>query len=234
VTFDLSTLDSTAVLDAIPGEHGLVVVSGSTAYGLATPDSDIDYRGFYLAPARARLGLTAPDPNWSDPSSDCTLAELDHFVRNAIGGNPHYIESLANPLVVVTSPVAEALRAEVAAFATTKYHGLLLRFARDQYAAALSFRSKGRPVAAAKPARHAFRLLEMADHLAATGEIRLRVADRDAIFALGELTGSDLEFESAYAHAQAVTVDLPPSVLDEDRINDIVVDHRFAQVRSAA
>lgn len=36
-------------------------ISGAHLYGFASPDSDVDLRGAFMLPARAMLGLHAPD-----------------------------------------------------------------------------------------------------------------------------------------------------------------------------
>lgn len=72
-------------------------VVGSTAYGLATPDSDIDWLGNFAAPTHRMLGLHAPKDSIVSTNPDRTLHETAKWCRLALGGNPTVMDSSGCP-----------------------------------------------------------------------------------------------------------------------------------------
>ncbi len=72
----------------------LRVRSGSHAYGLATPGSDLDERGVFLAPRDRFLAGDAP-AQLSDPTNDVVYYELGRFLELLGKANPTALEMLA-------------------------------------------------------------------------------------------------------------------------------------------
>lgn len=72
-------------------------VVGSTAYGLAGPDSDVDMLGLFAAPTVAFHGLHPPAESRVTTRPDRTLHEAAKFCRLALGGNPTVGELLWLP-----------------------------------------------------------------------------------------------------------------------------------------
>ena len=71
------------------------VVAGSQAYGLDTPESDLDVRGVCIPSRRYLLGLsTFEQLEQVDESDDVVTYALDKFVRLALACNPNIIELL--------------------------------------------------------------------------------------------------------------------------------------------
>jgi len=68
-------------------------ISGSHAYGLNTPDSDIDHRGVFIAPKELYYGLNIPD-QVSDEKNDTIFYELKRFIELIGKQNPNIIEFL--------------------------------------------------------------------------------------------------------------------------------------------
>ena len=83
----------------------LLALTGSRGYGLATPTSDHDYRGVFIAAKPYYLGLDLieqKDKGWEeDPSEkfpflsrDTCLFELKKFLKLSIDNNPNILELL--------------------------------------------------------------------------------------------------------------------------------------------
>lgn len=77
-------------------------IVGSQAYGLATPDSDVDYMAVYLEPQETFLGLRLIQDrdltvhNTSE-TIDTTAHEVGKFMRLALKSNPSILELLWLP-----------------------------------------------------------------------------------------------------------------------------------------
>ena len=71
-------------------------ISGSHAYGLNTPTSDVDHRGVFIAPKELYYGLHVPEQA-SDDKSDTVYYELTRFIDLLIKQNPNIIELLGMP-----------------------------------------------------------------------------------------------------------------------------------------
>ena len=67
-------------------------IVGSTAYGLNTPESDIDIKGITIAPKEYYFGLKNFEQQ--EIGKDCTIYAINKFVRLARDNNPNIIEML--------------------------------------------------------------------------------------------------------------------------------------------
>jgi len=87
------------------------VISGSHAYGLATPQSDTDIKGVFYLPRRLYYGLDYL-PQISDAGNDTTYYELGRFVELLLASNPTALELLAAPPDTIRqrAPLMDALR----------------------------------------------------------------------------------------------------------------------------
>lgn len=97
-------------MQRITVESGLILLAltGSQAYGTATPASDIDYKGVFIAPKDYYLGFKSieqKDSGWSsepgtglfpmlDNAKDCTIYELRKFLSLVGSNNPNILETL--------------------------------------------------------------------------------------------------------------------------------------------
>lgn len=78
----------------------LKVVVGSQAHGLATPESDFDYRGVFLVPTSEILALgqtKIQQTQWIEGKDDDTSWELGHFLNLATHCNPTILETFLAP-----------------------------------------------------------------------------------------------------------------------------------------
>ncbi|TAN49660.1 MAG: nucleotidyltransferase [Methylococcaceae bacterium] len=74
----------------------LECVSGSHAYGLALPESDVDVRGVFVLPQRAFYGFGYIE-QLANPSSDEVYYELKRYAELLCRNNPNLLELLAIP-----------------------------------------------------------------------------------------------------------------------------------------
>ena len=78
---------------------------GSRCHGLATPESDYDFRSVFLTPTKELLTIGAPKitTNWSeDKTEDSTAWELGHFLFLATKCNPTILEVFLAPKELIT------------------------------------------------------------------------------------------------------------------------------------
>lgn len=156
-------------------------VVGSTAYGLATPESDVDYMGVFLEPRESFLGLRPFDDKDSTvhrtgTEEDITIHELGKFMRLALKSNPAILEMLWLPEYTETSQwgdflldcrhwfaSAELVKNAYLGYATQQFK-LLER--RGDFGPDMKKRTE-------KHARHLYRLLIQGYDLYRTGELNV-------------------------------------------------------------
>jgi uncharacterized protein len=97
----------------LPGQYEPYIlyrcIVGSRAYGLDTPESDTDRRGFYLPPARLHWSLNGvPEQLENDATQECYW-ELQKLLTLALKCNPTVLECLFTPLVEFVHPLAQEL-----------------------------------------------------------------------------------------------------------------------------
>ena len=152
-------------------------ISGAHLYGFPSPDSDYDLRGCHVLPLRDVVGLD-PGRETVETTVDDQSFELDlvtHDVRKFFGlllkKNGYVLEQLYSPLVVVSGPEHEELKA-IAHGCVTKHHSHhYLGFAETQW----RLFEKGRP-RLVKPLLYVYRVLLTGIHLMRTGEIEANLA----------------------------------------------------------
>ncbi|MEV0408656.1 nucleotidyltransferase domain-containing protein [Actinoallomurus sp. NPDC050550] len=162
----------------------LAGIVGSTAYGLATPDSDIDRLGVFAAPTRSLLGLRTPRESIVTTSPDRTLHEARKWCSLALGGNPTVMELvwLPDDLYETRTPFGDELIGIRSAFlSATRVRDAYLGYATQQFRK-LENRGDGSFSAdtrrrTAKHARHLARLVHQGRELYATGDLRIRLDD---------------------------------------------------------
>ena len=88
------------------------VLVGSRLHGLATPESDYDYRGIHIQPLRDVLSpfKTLKNTNWIEGDVDNTSYELADFCKQATHGNATILEVFFSNQIVETTPIADEMR----------------------------------------------------------------------------------------------------------------------------
>lgn len=227
-------------------------VSGAHLYGFASPDSDVDLRGSFLASAREMLGLRPP-PETITKTLDRPGLELDYvahdlrkFAAMMVRHNGYVLEQLFSPLVVVTSALHDELRALGRGCVTRGIVRHYLGFAGGR-------RNRLRePEPTVKHLLYAYRVYLTGIHAMESGEIdanvesvneRLRLSQIDELVArkragaeLSKLAGGEIERHEAAldalearlhrAHAES---SLPEEATSSEALEDLVVRARLEQ-----
>lgn len=174
-------------------------IVGSTAYGLAGPDSDIDRLGVYAAPTADFHGLHLPiDKAATKVTSkpDSTMHEARKYATLALQCNPTITElmwldaelievntDLGGYLTVIRESFLSAKRVRDAYFG---YATSQLKRLRDTG----QFQSKMR-ARASKHGRHLLRLLDQGYALYSVGILPIKVSDPQRYFDFGEQVAAD-------------------------------------------
>lgn len=176
---------------------------GSTAYGLATPESDVDTLSVAVAPTRDILGLHPPRDKTAssvrtDP--DVTVHELGKYLGLALKANPTVTELLWLPDDCYTEihPLGSSLIAlRKWLLGATAVRNAYLGYATSQFRkmahrgdGTFSSDTRGR---VAKHARHLMRLLTQGTELFVRGEMTVRLANPEDYHAFGQLVQDDPE-----------------------------------------
>jgi uncharacterized protein len=195
-------------------------IVGSTAYGLATPESDIDRLGVFAVPTVELHGLATPAETVTTSKPDSTYHEARKFCVLALAGNPTVSELLWLPSDLYetrTDPGGELIDIRSAFLSAKAVRDAYLGYAGQQFR-----RLADRPAdvrrRTAKHARHLMRLCYQGLHLYRTGELVIRLADPAAFRDFGDrVAGGDTEaarsliadYERAFDEARTVLPERP-------------------------
>lgn len=223
-----------------PNNIVLEGVTGSTAYGLATENSDVDIKGVYLLPTEEvlKIGFDPQHTTKDHVDPDWVYHEVGKFMKLVISGNPTVTELLYLDEYTQLSPIGQMLIDNRDAFLSTKavmnaYRGYAFAQAKrlnnrteqglDGYDSSLKNRF-------AKHTRHCFRLLMQARQLLETGTLNVRVTpeQREYLFAMGEKTADEVvqEFMRQDAEFENIKSVLPDEP-DYDRLNNLLYEIRM-------
>ncbi|MFE5290107.1 DNA polymerase beta superfamily protein [Nocardia sp. NPDC056611] len=211
-------------------------VVGSTAYGLNTPLSDIDYAGIYVEPTASFLGLHPPSREHATETSttftvDCTYHEVGKALSQMLKCNPTNMELLWLEKYTHTTPFGEELISLRSDFlAAQRVRDAFFGYATQQFGRLVD---KGRfqgslETRREKHARHTMRLLWQGYELYTTGHLPIRVPDPEPFFEFGRRVKADpaataareliAEYEAKFDEARTVLPDAP----NETRIEDLL------------
>lgn len=181
----------------------VVGVVGSTAYGLDTENSDIDWLGFYAAPTREILGLGVEkvvDKTIVTKDPDQQMHEVGKYIKLALQGNPTILELMWLPEYETAHYVARELLIGREKFLSKqiakRYGGYVLQ----QVKRLESRNAEGKEgfdsdlkKRTAKHARHCYRLLLQGAELLKHGEmhVKLSQSERMHCFLAGDLAEKD-------------------------------------------
>jgi predicted nucleotidyltransferase len=218
----------------------LAGIVGSTAYGLATPESDVDRLGVFAAPTGALLGLRTPRESIVTTAPDRTLHEARKWCGLALGGNPTVMELvwLPDDLYETRTAFGEELIGIRAAFLSARrvrdaylgYASRQFRKLENRGDGAFSADTRRRT---AKHARHLARLVHQGRELYATGRLRIRLDDPGWYHHFGDrVAAGDVEparrlLAEAEADLNRIRTPLP------DRPDEATVERWLRGVRAA-
>lgn len=160
-------------------------VVGSTAYGLATPESDVDRLGVFVKPTSKILSFSPGDDSVVSHDPDRTHHEIGKYLSLALKGNPTILELMWLPEYTRVTTLGECLRGLRHKVLSEKpirnaYGGYayqqITRLQRREAEGKDGFSSDTKK-RKAKHARHCFRLLLQGRELLETGDVRIRLTD---------------------------------------------------------
>lgn len=214
-------------------------VTGSTAYGLNTENSDVDVKGVYLLPTRTVLsiGFNQEHTTKDHVDPDWVYHEVGKFMKLVIAGNPTVTELLYLDEYTILTPIGQLLIDNRASFLSTDavskaYRGYAFSQAKklnnrteqglEGYDSSLKNRF-------AKHTRHCFRLLMQARQLLETGTLDVKVTpeQREYLFMMGDKTADEVvdEFMRQDAEFENI-VSVLPDKPDLDKLNEILYEIR--------
>lgn len=147
-------------------------VSGAHLYGFPSPDSDWDLRGTHMLPLPALLGLQVDDETVSVERKtdgfelDLVTHDLKKFITMMLKRNGYVLEQLYSPIVVLTTPLHDELKALGAGCITRHHARHYMGFFETQWT--LFSNESPRRI---KPLLYAYRVLLTGLHLMRTGRI---------------------------------------------------------------
>lgn len=216
----------------------LTGITGSHAYGLATPTSDVDRKAVAVRPTVDYFGLF--EVSKASESVTTTVAggddfevhEVGKFLRLCLKVNPTVSEMLWLPgYEQLTAEGEELLGLRSSLLSAPAVRSSYLGYASAQLAGAERGKEDSRR---AKYGRHLYRLAHQGMALWSTGVIEPRVQDRDEAFAFGErVSRGDLADAEALLAAMVECFN-GPTVLPEApglaAVEDFVVRIRRAHL----
>jgi hypothetical protein len=217
-------------------------INGSTAYGLATEDSDVDRIGTYAAPTAAFHGLHTPtgkSATWVSVKPDATFHEAGKLASLLLKGNPTVTEICWLNAYEVMTPQGEALIAIRRSFLSAKaVRDAYLGYATQQFQRIRnrgdgSFSADTRK-RTAKHARHLWRLIYQGSELHRTGRLPVLLPPELARFCrdFGEVVAAGNLGAAATTLAGAEEAFDRPGVLP-DRPDEAAIEAWLQDVRRA-
>lgn len=201
-------------------------VVGSTAYGLAGPDSDVDRLGLFAHDTMDLLVLSPPKSSIVSHDPDVTLHEALKYVQLALACNPTVLELMFLKRYEALAELGEELVRIRGSFLSAKrvrdaYLGYATQqFERLKRRGGTSFDSDIPERRVAKHARHLARLCHQGLTLYRTGELVIRLEEPQKFLDFGEsVAAGDLGVAEAMlrAHEDAFDAAKPaiPQAPDE-------------------
>ena len=202
-----------------------VALTGAHAYGFPSPDSDLDLKGCFVAPADRLLALEAPKlsidylDDWEGREFDLTLNEVGKCASLLLSGNGNLVERFLGPLPVLTTPagyrMAELARGSLSRRVARHYQGFFRGMRRESEAEAAA---GGRT---AKRLLYAYRVPLTGIHLLRTGEVIMNVRRLADTYGFSRVT-TLIKFKEQSEKQRVSESDAMPSLADFDRLHTML------------
>lgn len=213
-------------------------IVGSQAHGLATPESDFDYRGVFIVPTEdiLMLGSTVKTTSWIEGKEDDTSWELAHFLHLAVHCNPNVLDIFMSPIDTITPGYEDDVKQLLDLFPyvwnSTAVMNAFIGYSHNQ-------RKKLMEKKDARPHKYAaayLRVLYNAKELLETGRYTMRIIDKpigefirrvknkDESISLGDIVNKCEELEQEVRDAYAKN---PDKQTDIDVVNQYLLDMRM-------
>ncbi len=217
----------------MPNRTILECVMGSKAYGLDTPESDTDMRSVFVAPTMDVLSLNhKPKDTIQTNDPDRCDQEVEKFITLALANNPTILEMLWVPEYTTLTEEGRLLVDNRNIFLSKRvlqtFGGYAIQQMKRLEARGDGSFSSDTRKRTAKYARHVFRLIQQGRELLETGNLTVRVNNREEIFALGEMEPEEMQakFEQALEGFNETKTSLP-QFPDIEKANQILLDIRL-------
>jgi predicted nucleotidyltransferase len=174
-----------AIIAQQPYRPFFVTLSGSHLYGFPSPDSDYDVRGTYILPVHEIAGLSEGPATiertfmHADLEIDLVMYDVKKFFALLLKKNGLALEQIFSPLVVLTSPEHEELKALTPRLITRQHYNHYYGFAEAQWK--LFNRNVPHRV---KPLLYIYRVLLTGIHLMRTGAVEANLVHLHETFQL--------------------------------------------------
>lgn len=219
---------------------------GSVAYGLATENSDLDYRGFYAPNTKDFLGihnvpeqLTRTDKSHPEDVFDEVYWELGKYFKLLIANNPNVLESLWSE-VYETNPqsvyIVESLRENRSLFLSQNVIKTYGGYSTQQWHKGLNLISRGEKTEKQgwKFLSHYFRLLISGTYALLNGENilvdvyayrELLTRIKQGYFSITSLEEIRKDHELRFNNAKKITS--LPEKPNYEKINELLIEYRM-------
>jgi predicted nucleotidyltransferase len=210
-------------------------IVGSRAFGLDDENSDTDYRGIYLPPARLHWSLYGVPEQLENKDREECFWELQKFLILALKANPNILECLNTPLVEYKNEIADELLSIKRIFFSKLVYQTYNGYVMSQFKR-LEQDLQARGEIRWKHAMHLVRLILQGIEILKSSELNVRVStDRERLLAVkrGEISWEALnvwrlnlhrEFEKAFAETTL------PDRPDYEKANEFLIDARRRMV----
>jgi uncharacterized protein len=220
-------------------------IVGSTAYGLSTPDSDVDKLGIIQLPTTHFLGLSSPsEGSLSHVSTepDVTYHDIGKFCRLALSCNPTVTELLWLPedLYTVRTELGDLLiQFRTAFLSAQRVQDAYMGYAVSQFKRLSERGDFGSDTRkrVQKHARHLLRLMYQGYTLYATGTLPIRLDDPETYHKFGKAVAEDPDVAQDMLSYYAAKFRGTDTVLREkpntELVETIVLNTRINSLRSS-
>jgi len=217
-----------------PSQTILKVLVGSHAHGLATQESDRDYRSVFALPTEElfKLGFKPPSTQWTKGQRDETAWEVGGFLNLATQGHPLVLETFLAPVVEANDWGNRLQALFPAVWSAGKAFDAFVNYAHNQRQKFLE-KKDGRPE---KYGAAYLRVLQNLCELLETGTFTIHIAPTDlgqkilaikqGVYRVGDVID---EGETLFQNAQELRTHSSHSG-NLSRINEFLIDLRLAHL----